>query len=324
MTAPPVQYTDPGSPGYCPPYARYDKVTGALVPSDVPVNSEKSKSAVPTNPNTFIAKAATYVRTEVAVPKEAVPTNSLVQISSVGPVPVPKAAPHSPVPLSSVGPVPLAVAADSPGAAGTPAPENGDQILLYFSPLTTVTTLEYQGLATLFQSSSDPKHQQFSSPATSLTSSTPSPRWSSSSWCRRALRPSSPLRQTSSASGASRHILYLNLPLRCPCLRCTTTAHSMEKLIAPRRHIRPLWTSRARPRLQPPISSPDARSRLLRAAAIARAVQDALRYIRAISTFRSSSRRGRPPDRSRSEEGRPTRTSIPARLAVRRGDRATA
>ena len=163
MTAPPVQTISPGLPGFCPPYARYDKDTGALVPINGPVNCGKSKSAVPTNPNNFIAKAATYVRTEVAVPKEAVPTNSLVQISFVGPVPVPKAATHSPVPISSVGPVPLAVAADSPGAAGTPAPENGDQILLYFSPLTTVTTLEYQGLATLFLRSSDPKHQQFSS-----------------------------------------------------------------------------------------------------------------------------------------------------------------
>ena len=40
----------------------------------------------------------------------------------------------------------------------------------------------------------------------------------------------------------------------------------------------------------------------------------------------SKPRRCRPPDRDglRSEEGRPTRTSIPARLAVRRGDRATA
>ena len=37
MTAPPVQYTNPGAPGYCPPYARYDKVTGALVPEIVRV-----------------------------------------------------------------------------------------------------------------------------------------------------------------------------------------------------------------------------------------------------------------------------------------------
>ena len=46
--------------------------------------------------------------------------------------------------------------------------------------------------------------------------------------------------------------------------------------------------------------------------------------IRAIPFFSSWSRRGIPPDRSRSEEWRLTRTSIPARLAVRRGDRATA
>ena len=64
--------------------------------------------------------------------------------------------------ISSVGPVPPAVAADSPGAAESPAPEDGDQILLIFSPLTTVTALDDQGLAPIFLSPSDPQHQQFS------------------------------------------------------------------------------------------------------------------------------------------------------------------
>ena len=138
----------------------------------------------------------------------------------------------------------------------------------------------------------------------------------------------------------------LFLPPRCTCLLCATTAPSMATLIAPRWTSRSFWP-RSGTRLHcpsdaaPPISPRDARSKLyghyyelcrkaayapLSAAAISRAVKAAPRCIRAIHSFRSSSRRGRPPDRSRSdsEEGRPTRTSIPARLAFRRDDRATA
>ena len=59
MTVLPVQHTNPGGHGFSPPYARYDKVTVALVPIDVPVKSRKAKSAVPTYPNNYIAKAAT-------------------------------------------------------------------------------------------------------------------------------------------------------------------------------------------------------------------------------------------------------------------------
>ena len=62
----------------------------------------------------------------------------------------------------------------------------------------------------------------------------------------------------------------------------------------------------------------------LSAAVLASAVKTAPKCISAIHSFHSSSRRGRPPDRSLSEEGILTMTSIPARLSVRRGDRATA
>ena len=71
---------------------------------------------------------------------EAVSTNLLVQISSDGPVPP-------------------AVAADTNAAAEPLAPEfpaDGDQTLLNFSPLTPVTTLEYQGLATILLCPSGP------------------------------------------------------------------------------------------------------------------------------------------------------------------------
>ena len=83
------------------------------------------------------------MRTEVVpVPQEAVPTNLLVQISSDGPVPP-------------------AAAADTNADAEPPAqefPADGDQTLLNFSPLalTTVTTLEYQGLATILLCPSGP------------------------------------------------------------------------------------------------------------------------------------------------------------------------
>ena len=81
-------------------------------------------------PNNFIAQAATTVCTEVApVPQKAVPTNLLAQISSYGPVPP-------------------AVTADTNAAAELnhqrECPIDGDQTLLNFSPLTTVTTLELQ------------------------------------------------------------------------------------------------------------------------------------------------------------------------------------
>ena len=88
--------------------------------------------------------------------------------------------PKNTVPISSVGPVPPAVAADSPAAAESPAPEDGDQSLLNFSPLTTVTSLEYQGLATIFLCPVGPENQQFSSPCHLPDIADPSPQWSSS------------------------------------------------------------------------------------------------------------------------------------------------
>ena len=131
------------------------------------------------------------------------------------------------------------------------------------------------------------------------------------------------------------------------CNIAATTAPTMARLIAPRWTSRRFWprSMSSGTRLQtlrrqhPPGTRPDPRSKIygdynelsrkaayaqLSAAVIVRAVKTAQLCIRAIPSLRSSSRRGRPPDRSGSEEGRPTRTSIPARLAVRRGDRATA
>ena len=99
--------------------------------------------------NHLIAQAAQSVRTKVvSMPKT---TDSPAAAESTS-----NAAPTKTVPICSVGPVPPAIAADSPGAADFPAPENGDQILLYLSPLTTVTPLEYQGLTTILQRSPDP------------------------------------------------------------------------------------------------------------------------------------------------------------------------
>ena len=101
--------------------------------SHLSVRTGKEKYAADFNSiytNHFIAQAVTSVRTEVV----SVPTN---------------AAPTKAVPISSVGPVPPAVAADSPAAAESPAQEDGDQTLLKISPLTTVTKLEYQRLATI-------------------------------------------------------------------------------------------------------------------------------------------------------------------------------
>ena len=123
---------------FCPPFTHFNQVTGTLVPIDVSVNIGKEKSAVPTYPNNFIVKAATSVRTDgyicehrsgpcASVPKEAVLTNLLVQICSVGPVPPSIAAATN--------------AAAEPSAQKYLA--DGDQTLLKFSPLTTVTTLEY-------------------------------------------------------------------------------------------------------------------------------------------------------------------------------------
>ena len=131
------------------------------------------------------------------------------------------------------------------------------------------------------------------------------------------------------------------------CNIAATTAPTMARLIAPRWTSRRFWprSMSSGTRLQtlrcqyPPGTLPVPPSKIygdynelshkasyvpLSAAAIACAVKTAPRCIRAIPSLCSSSRRGRPPDQSRSEEGRPTRTSIPARLAVRRGDRATA
>ena len=99
-----------------------------MVPIHIPVKTGKGKSAVPTYPNDFIAEAAASVRTAVAqwvlVPK------NTVQISLVGPV------------------IP-AFAANTNAETKFPTqenPANGDKTLLNFSPLTTVTMLEYQGL----------------------------------------------------------------------------------------------------------------------------------------------------------------------------------
>ena len=136
----PFSLINPGGQGYCPPYARFNHIAGTLVPIDALVKTGNEASAVHTYHN-FIAQAATSVRTEVVpVLQEAVPTNLLVQISSDGPVPP-------------------AVAADTNAAAEPLAPEfpaDGDQTLLNFSPLTPVTTLEYQGLATILLCPSGP------------------------------------------------------------------------------------------------------------------------------------------------------------------------
>ena len=146
MTDHPVQVPNP-----CVPYPQLDPVTGPLIHlatnlsaiyaetacSGVPVKTGKEKSAVTTYLHHFIAT----MKIEVApVPKNTVPMKA--------------------VQLSSVGPVPPAVAADSPAAAESPAQEDGDQILLNFSPHTTVTTLEYPGLATIFLCPSGPDNQQ--------------------------------------------------------------------------------------------------------------------------------------------------------------------
>ena len=167
MTAPPVQTHSPGLPGFCPPYARHDPFTGALLPlaanlsaiyaetarSGVPVKTGQDKSVIPTDTNNFLAEcvdlysAANSVRGDVKpVPKESVPrpTELLAQRASVSPVPVD---------------------ADSPAAAESPTqefPADGDQTLLIFFPLTTVVTLEYQGLATIFLRPSGPDNQYFS------------------------------------------------------------------------------------------------------------------------------------------------------------------
>ena len=71
-------------------------------------------------------------------------------------------------PHLSVGPVSPAVETDSPAAAGSPTaeyPADGDQTLLTLSrlyPLTTVPSLESQGLATIFLRPSGPDNRQFS------------------------------------------------------------------------------------------------------------------------------------------------------------------
>ena len=117
----------------------------------------KKNQQFPPTP-TISLKAATSVCTDsyicehrsgpcASVPKEAVPTNLLVQIYSVGPIPP-------------------AVAAATNAAAEPSAQKylaDGDQTLLNFSPLTTVTTREYQGLATIFLCPSGPDNQHFSS-----------------------------------------------------------------------------------------------------------------------------------------------------------------
>ena len=92
-----------------------------------------------------------------------------------------------------------------------------------------------KGLLLFFWALLIPSTYNFLPTAPSLTSRTPSPQWSSSCWCLRAHSPPSPPLLPSSTSGSSRQILHLFLPLLsllCICLRCTTTAHSMARLIA--------------------------------------------------------------------------------------------
>ena len=145
--------------------AEFDRIYGThfiaqAAPSVRTKVDSMPKTAAPTK---AVPISSTSVSTELAsVPKHAAPTKA-VPISSIGPIPVPKEAATLLVQTSSVGPVPPVTAADSPGAAEFPAPENGDQILLYLSPLTTVTLLEYHWLATILQSPPVPEHQEFSS-----------------------------------------------------------------------------------------------------------------------------------------------------------------
>ena len=277
-----VQFKDQGGHFYCPPHASFDQRTGALVPIDVPVRTGKEKSAVTTYSNHFIAKIEVVPAPKNTVSKKAVQ-------------------------FSSVGPVPPAVAADSPAAAESPAPEypaDGDQILLNFSPLTTVTTLEYQRL-TFFLCPSGPDNQQFSSTChlpdvvdakppmelSTLSQQGPTPLVTYTADFKRPAR----LRKYSaliSPSPVHMSLLRDNCPLKgkVDCSKMDSTQLQAQK------HVKWPPPSDA----APPISPRDARSRLLRAAAIASAVKAAPRCIRAIPTFRLS------------------------RLAVRRGDRAAA
>ena len=115
--------------------------------SGVPVKTGNEKSVIPTHTNNFLAECVDLYSTATSVLCDAVP--------------VPKeSVPH---PLhSSIDPVFPAVEADSPAAAESPPPEypaDGDQTLLTFFPLTTV---ESQGLATIFLRPSGPDNQYFS------------------------------------------------------------------------------------------------------------------------------------------------------------------
>ena len=137
MTVHPVQYTNPGGPNFCPPYARIHPVTRALVHLQVAANlsaiyAETARSGVPVKTGKENPLFTPIQTISKSVPR---PTDLLEQLSSVGPVP--------PAPY-------LEYAAD------------GDQTLLNFFPLTTVATLEYQELATIFLHPSGPDHQYLS------------------------------------------------------------------------------------------------------------------------------------------------------------------
>ena len=140
--------------------------------------------------------------------------------------------------------------------------------------------------------------------------------------------PSSPTWQTSIAAGASENILHLFLPLLCTSLCCATPApqwqgcsHQDDIFCICGLHAasgseacRAAQPSAANIPPGRPLQAPSCCCYRL----LCKAAQ---RCIWAISTFHSSSRRGTPPDQtwSLSEEGRPTRMSIQARLAIRRG-----
>ena len=146
------------------PYPRLDPVTGPLVHlatnlsaihaetarSGVTIKTGKETSVIPTQTNNFLAECVDLHNIKTSIRGDAVP--------------VPKDSVPRPPPLSG-RPVSPAVETDSSAAAESPRtayPADGDNTLLTFYPLTTVASLESQGLATIFLRPSGPDNRQFS------------------------------------------------------------------------------------------------------------------------------------------------------------------